>query len=133
MALALACAVGSGCGDDGGDGGSGGDGGGPVVDGTPERTDAATAACVVRGTDLGLVPVADGFENPIFVTSPPGDSRLFVVEQAGVIKIVAAGEVLPAPFLDIRTRVVAGGEQGLLGLAFHPDFARNGRFFVYYT
>jgi glucose/arabinose dehydrogenase len=63
-----------------------------------------------------------------------GSGRLFVVERAGVIRVLRDGLVLGAPFLDIRDRVGSGSsEQGLLGLAFHPDYARNGFFFVNYT
>jgi glucose/arabinose dehydrogenase len=68
------------------------------------------------------------------VTAPPGDTaRLFVVEQGGRIRIVKDRQVLLQPFLDLRDRVILGGERGLLSLAFHPDYARNGRFFVDYT
>jgi glucose/arabinose dehydrogenase len=71
------------------------------------------------------------------VTSPPGDPRLFVVEQRGAIRIYENERLLPEPFLDLSQGrggpVIAGGEQGLLGLAFHPRFATNGQFFVWYT
>jgi glucose/arabinose dehydrogenase len=67
------------------------------------------------------------------VTAPPGDPRLFVVDQPGRIWIVKDGRRLTAPFLDIRPQVAFGGERGLLGLAFHPDYRGNGRFFVNYT
>jgi hypothetical protein len=69
------------------------------------------------------------------LTSPPGDDRLFVVERVGVIRILDANRELLGPaFIDLTDRVLANGiEQGLLGLAFHPDYANNGRFFVYYT
>ena len=122
--------------DDGEDDGAGGDGG------TGDGADAAPVAeCEPRsGTNLALERVAagssDGFDEPIFVTSPPDDGRLFVVSKHGAISIVKNGEVLDTPFLDIDGRVISGrgnGEQGLLGLAFHPDFADNGRFFVLYT
>jgi hypothetical protein len=82
--------------------------------------------------DIALQRVASDLESPVFVTSPPGDDRLFIVEQGGRIKILEDGLVLPQPFLTVGG-VVAGGERGLLGLAFHPDFADNGRFFVNYT
>jgi glucose/arabinose dehydrogenase len=63
-----------------------------------------------------------------------GDGRLFVVEQVGTIRVWQDGVVLPDPFLDLRDRVgISANEQGLLGLAFHPDYASNGRFFVNYT
>ena len=71
--------------------------------------------------------VASGLFRPVYVTAPAGDTeRLFIVEQRGVIKILKNGTVLPVPFLDIQNRVNDGGnEQGLLGLAFHPDYANN--------
>lgn len=99
------------------------------------RADALTAACSpVSGRDLLLEPVVDGLADPVLVTSPPGDRRLFVVEQPGRIRIVEDGRLLPEPFLDIGDRLVTvPSEQGLLGLAFHPDWVHNGRFFVYYT
>ena len=77
--------------------------------------------------------IADGFDQPLFLTAPPGDPRLFVVEQVGRIRIVADGAVAEQAFLDLRDQVRSGGERGLLGLAFHPDYAANGRFFVNYT
>jgi hypothetical protein len=82
---------------------------------------------------IGVEAVAQGFEAPVYVASPPGDDRLFVVDQPGRIWIVADGAVLETPFLDIASSVRYGGERGLLGLAFHPDYASNGRLFVNYT
>src|SRR5207249_948179 len=77
---------------------------------------------------------AGGLSSPLYVTDPgDGSGRLFVVQQTGQIRIVRDGRVQPRPFLDISDRLVSGGEQGLLGLAFHPDYATNGRFFVDYT
>ena len=74
------------------------------------------------------------FENPLYVTSPPGDTRrLIIVEQGGKIKVMRGGKVLSTPFLDVTSKVVSGGEQGLLGLAFAPDYAQSGLFYVYYT
>lgn len=73
------------------------------------------------------------FSRPVDIQDP-GDGRLLVVEQRGVIRIVQDGIVLPEPFLDLRDRVGAfANEQGLLGLALHPEYASNGRFFVDYT
>lgn len=80
--------------------------------------------------------VADGFSNPVFLTSPPNDSdRLFVVEaKSGMIKIIKNGLVLTTPFIDLGGQIVSdGSEQGLLGMAFHPDYEQNGYFFVNYT
>ena len=90
------------------------------------------AASVVR---IALQPVvAEGVSNPVFVThAGDGSGRLFVVEQPGRIRVVAGGALAPAPFLDIAARVVSGGERGLLGLAFHPDYPRTRRYFVNYT
>jgi glucose/arabinose dehydrogenase len=78
--------------------------------------------------------VASGLGAPLFVTAPVSDPRLFILEQAGRIRIVnAAGALLSTPFLDIRDRVSSGGERGLLGLAFPADYATSGIFYVYYT
>ena len=86
------------------------------------------------GTGARLQEVAAGLSLPLYLTSPPGDlSRLFIVEQTGAIRLVRDGVLLPELFLDLRARVTAGGEQGLLGLAFDPDFATSGRFVVHYT
>jgi glucose/arabinose dehydrogenase len=74
-----------------------------------------------------------GLQRPIGLANA-GDDRLFVIEQQGIIQVVRNGAVLAQPLLDIRDRVnSSGNEQGLLGLAFHPDFARNGYFYVNYT
>lgn len=89
--------------------------------------------------DIGLVEVAEGLTSPLTVIPPPDDSeRLFVVDQIGLIRILTpSGTLLPEPFLDLRDRIVplqaAFDERGLLGLALHPGYATNGRFFVYYS
>src|SRR5712691_11484021 len=84
---------------------------------------------------LRLVPVVtSGLSSPVYLTAPTGDTaRLFVVEQSGQIRIVQHGQLLPAAFLDIHTRLVSGGEQGLLSVAFHPNYGANGFFYVNYT
>ena len=82
---------------------------------------------------LAVTQVAEGLSNPVYLSAPAGDSRLFIVEQPGRIRIVKAGALLPTPFLDITDRVRDGGERGLLSLAFDPAYATNGRFYVYYT
>ena len=82
---------------------------------------------------LALQTVAAGLESPVHLISPPGDPRLFIVEQPGRIRVVKGGKLLAAPFLDITDRVSYGGERGLLSLAFHPRYAENGVFFVNYT
>lgn len=79
--------------------------------------------------------VAQGFKDPLFLISPRGDTeRLFILEQnSGQIKIIKNGEVLETPFLDIGRLASQGGERGLLGLAFHPNYSENGYFFINYT
>lgn len=87
----------------------------------------------IDGVTVEFAPYLSGLDQPVFLTSPVGDTRQFIVEQPGRIQIVADGAVQSEPFLDITTLIASGGERGLLGLAFHPDFAGNGRFFVDYT
>lgn len=100
----------------------------PAYSASPAPT--ATAALPA----LRLARVADGLDQPLFVTFAPGDpSRLFVVEQTGRIRIVRDGALLDAPFVDLSDRISCCGERGLLGLAFHPDYQRSGRFFVDFT
>jgi glucose/arabinose dehydrogenase len=83
---------------------------------------------------LRLAEVASGLDQPVFVTAPPGDSeRLFVVEQTGRIRVLFRGALRDGAFLDLSEAVFCCGERGLLGLAFHPDYGDNGRFFVDYT
>jgi glucose/arabinose dehydrogenase len=83
----------------------------------------------------GLEPIASGLGDTLFLTAPPGDTaRLFVVERRGVIRIIEHGQLLPTAFLDLRGgMLVSGNETGLLGLAFHPNYAANGHFYVNYT
>ncbi len=82
---------------------------------------------------VALETVATGLVFPLYLTAPVGDPRLFVVEKGGTIRIVAGGTLLTDPFLDISAQISSGSEQGLLGLAFHPQYATNGRFVVHYT
>lgn len=84
---------------------------------------------------LDAVRVASGLTQPVFVTAPPGDySRLFIVQQNGQIRILnlATGALNATPFLTVSD-LATGGEQGLLGLAFDPNYAANGKFYVYYV
>jgi glucose/arabinose dehydrogenase len=91
----------------------------------------ASAAQARRG--IRLVRVG-GFDSPVYVAQPPGDTRrLMVVEQPGRIMVVRGGRKLATPFLDIRSQVDYGGEQGLLSVAFPPDYRTSGRFYVYFT
>lgn len=79
---------------------------------------------------LGLEEVASGLSDPLYLTAPAGDSRLFVVEQRGRIRVIKNGQLLPTPFLDITSREATGSEQGLLSVAFHPSYASNGFFYI---
>ncbi|MCH6548028.1 MAG: PQQ-dependent sugar dehydrogenase [Gemmatimonadetes bacterium] len=83
-------------------------------------------------SDLSLEEVVTGLNAPVFLTHA-GDSRLFIVEQGGRIRIVENGQLLGTPFLDISNIVLHQGEQGLLSMAFHPDYSSNGFFYVYHT
>ncbi len=83
--------------------------------------------------NLTVQEVVAGLTGPLFVTAPAGDSRLFVVEQAGRIRIVRNGQLITRPFLDLAARVSSGGERGLLSVAFHPSYRTNGFFFVNFT
>ena len=100
---------------------------------TPTAALAASPGDYTPSTGLRADVVVTGLSAPDFVTAPPGDPRLFVLEQQGLIRIVRGGHVLPRPFLDLRRELSSGGERGLLGLAFHPDYAHHATFFVNYT
>ncbi len=115
---------------------------GPISIDSPPPIDAPVlpAACAtpVSGTKITMRKLAKPVDGgAMLATSPPNDPRLFVVEQRGAIRIYDAEVLLPDPFLDISAQasgpVIAGGEQGMLGLAFHPQYAANGTFFVFYT
>ncbi|WP_454773356.1 PQQ-dependent sugar dehydrogenase [Janthinobacterium tructae] len=82
---------------------------------------------------LALQEVASGLSAPIFLTAPPGDSRLFILERPGRIRVLQNGNLLATPFLDISPLTTTSGERGLLSMAFHPQYASNGYFFIYYT
>jgi glucose/arabinose dehydrogenase len=92
-----------------------------------------SAKPVTSASTLRLVKVGS-FVSPTYVAAPPGDpSRLMVTEQAGRIRVIRNGRTLRRPFLDIRRDVTSGGEQGLLSMAFAPDYATSHRVYVYYT
>ena len=98
---------------------------------------ALFALCAVAAPSVSAIelsPVLSGLSSPVLAThAGDGSRRLFVVEQVGRIRVLQPGATTPTTFLDISTRLLAGGERGLLGLAFHPQYAANGRFFVFYT
>jgi glucose/arabinose dehydrogenase len=100
----------------------------------PASTSAETEPTPPGSRSLALVKVASGLEAPVHAAAAPGEpGRLYVVERAGRIRVLEGGRVLPRPFLDISADVTSGGEQGLLSVAFHPDYAENGLFYVDYT
>jgi glucose/arabinose dehydrogenase len=101
---------------------------------TQQETGPAETLPKAKATKLRLVKVASGLDSPIFVTataSEPG--RLYVVEQAGRIRVLEGGKLLSSPFLDITGEVRSGGEQGLLSMVFHPRYATNRLFYVNFT
>ena len=109
---------------------------GSADDRTNSSTIGTTTTTATPGPPkVAFAKVLDGFKRPVFVTAAfAGDTRLFVVEKGGTIRIVENGAILADPFLDVRKLVITqGNEQGLLGLAFHPDYKTNGRFFIAYT
>ena len=122
---------------------TGDDDGGPVIDADPgdggggddaPGPDAAVASCTpVQGTTVALAPYVTGTDQPLMITGPSGDTRQFVIEQDGRIRVIKDGLLVATPFLDLTTLVLAGGERGLLGIAFHPSFATNNKFYVHYS
>ncbi|HEX8645295.1 MAG TPA: PQQ-dependent sugar dehydrogenase [Thermoleophilaceae bacterium] len=120
MAMAVAVAlVGAGCSDE---------------DPQPqeERPEAPTRVEVGPRGYMALREVATGFDQALYLAQAPGSRELFVVEQPGRV-VALDGDGPGRTLIDIRDRVQSGGEEGLLGLAFHPDYARNGRLFLHYT
>ena len=119
-----------------GTGGAGTGGAGTGGEGTGGSVDCG-AIPVGQAPPLKLTQVASGLTRPLFVTGAPGDmTRLFILEQGGRIKILTGGSVLATPFLNIDSLVLnasAQDEFGMLGLAFHPEYAQNRRFFVFYV
>jgi len=131
-------------------GGAANTGGAPTTGGAP-GTGGAQGGTRVPGTDaydcsaasgtvptLEVVELESGLVDPIYVTHPPNDDRLFVIEQDGAIAIIEDGALVPTRFLEFQDKVYsdndgAFNEKGFLGLAFHPDYANNGLFYVHYS
>ena len=98
--------------------------------------DAAAAPSAFNPSTFNLVlsSVVGGLSSPVLVThAGDGSGRLFIAEQTGRIRIFAGGALLATPFLSLAASIATGGERGLLGLAFHPDFETNGKFYVNMT
>jgi glucose/arabinose dehydrogenase len=108
----------------------------PAATAAPDRS-ATTAAPATTAEPTQRRPVRllllGRFDQPTYVTSPPGDRRRFVVEREGRIRVVERGRALGRPFLDISDRVTTGGERGMLSMAFARDYRSSRRFWVYYT
>src|SRR5215510_10984041 len=119
-ALAVAFVLAASCGNNGG-------GAGSRPDARPLR---GSGPCVPVGGTPGLTveEVATGLSQPLAIAQPPGEDRLFVAEKGGRIRIIENGTPRATPFLDIRSQISTGSEQGLLGMAFHPGYGDNGRF-----
>jgi glucose/arabinose dehydrogenase len=87
-----------------------------------------------ESTQLRMRQIASGLNSPTYVSSAPGQSGvLYVVEQPGVVRVLVNGQLRAQPFIDISSIVKSGGEQGLLSIAFHPGYAKNHRFFLYFN
>ncbi|REK23828.1 MAG: hypothetical protein DWQ40_01965 [Actinobacteria bacterium] len=95
---------------------------------------AAPAPVPVTDDDVDLELISSSFSAPLYVTAPEGDDRLFVVEKGGKVKVVVNDQPLATPYLDVGGLLASplGSEQGLLGLAFHPDFSVNGKLYISY-
>ena len=101
-------------------------------DAAPESAGAGHASA--QAASFRLSRIKGGLGDAVGVYHAPGQAnRLYIVQQRGTIRILQRGKLVGTPFLDISGDVERGGEQGLLGLAFHPDYASNGLFYVYYT
>jgi glucose/arabinose dehydrogenase len=99
----------------------------------PRAVSGSVAPAALSSGQLTVIKVTGGLSSPVGVTNAgDGSGRLFVVEQGGRVRIVKSGKII-GTFLDAGSRTDGGGERGLLGLAFHPDFAANGYVFIYYT
>lgn len=108
-------------------GGGGGSAPAPANPGTNTPTPPATPFA------LALQTVVSGLDQPLYLTAPANDARLFIVERPGRVRIVANGALLAQPFVDISAKTTVSGERGLLSIAFDPNYAQNGRFYLYYT
>ena len=104
-----------------------------AADPADPTTTAGPTSTLPPLTGLAYEKVADGFAFPVFVDAPADDPRLFVVTKDGLIHIIKDGAPLVQPFLDVREMTNNNGEQGLLGLAFHPEYGTNGLFYVHYS
>lgn len=100
-------------------------------------TCSLAAGSALAGPKIKLEPVVSGVNTPLMMVQPPGDDRMFVIEQSGRVRTISNGQLNPTPFLDVRNRLITQhhdfDERGLLGIAFHPKFKENGKFYVAYS
>ena len=94
---------------------------------------SVSTVTVFAGTSAALTQISSVLSDPVYVTTPPGDDRLFVVERAGRVRIIKNNQLQPTAFLDIRSKVYSSVESGMLSIAFHPNYAQNHFFYVLYT
>ncbi|HET9735284.1 MAG TPA: PQQ-dependent sugar dehydrogenase, partial [Burkholderiales bacterium] len=98
---------------------------------------ATASGAALSQVKIRLEPLVTGVNTPLAMVQPAGDARMFIIEQNGRIKVLEGGKLRPTPFLDIRSKIPAlhhdFDERGLLGLAFHPNFKSNGKFYVAYS
>jgi len=105
----------------------------PITEGIA-LSDNSQAPAAISWPAITLIPITQGLENPVHITHANDNSqRIYIVEQAGRVRIIQRGELLPTPLLDISDRVFHQGEQGLLSAAFPPGYPSVGHFYVYYT
>ena len=111
------------------------DDGPPATDASvcPPATPLPACATPIAGDTITLRQIGPIPGAALLATAPPNDPRLFVVQRDGEIRLFIDEQLQPEPFIDLSGVLIAGGERGLLGLAFHPQYACNGQFFVYYT
>jgi glucose/arabinose dehydrogenase len=117
-------------------GGGGGNDDQPAIDARPSGVDAVPAPYCqpTNGTSMKLTRIVGGLSHPVGATAPSGDSRIFVIERPGYVRVIRNGLLEPTPYIDLTDRILSvGDEQGLLGIAFHPNFAENRKVYLSYS
>jgi hypothetical protein len=98
---------------------------------------ALSSASALAQAQIKLEKVASGLNAPLAMVQPPGDARMFIIEQYGRIRVLEGGQLKSTPFLDVRSKIKTlfhdFDERGLLGIAFHPKFKDNGKFYIAYS
>src|SRR6202008_2257310 len=108
--------------------------GGPItITATSEGHSGTSSVTVTAPLTIKTSLFVSGLTSPVFMTQPLNDGRMFVVEQGGRIRVIRNGVLQTTAFLDITSQVLSGGERGLLSVAFHPSYATNHYFYVFFT